>query len=58
MKTKFKVGDHVSWNPIAIGSESGHISYIIIKVHKSSFNYKRYRHRATQDGPQFEMKSD
>ena len=58
MTTKFKVGDHVSWNPIATGSEAGHVSCIIIKVHKSNFNYKGYAHHATKDGQQYEIKSD
>lgn len=53
MKPKFKAGDHVSWN-----SEAGHVSGIIIKVHKSNFSYKGYTHHATNDDPQYEIKSD
>lgn len=53
MKTIFKVGDHVTWN-----SEAGHVSGRIIKVHKKDFNYKGYKHHATADDPQYEIKSD
>ena len=51
--TKFKVGDHVSWN-----SEAGRVSGKIIKVHTSDFNYKGYTHHASKDDPQYEIKSD
>ena len=53
METKFKVGDHVSWN-----SEAGRVSGIIIKIHTSDFDYKGYTHHATEDNPQYEIKSD
>ena len=53
MATKFKVGDHVSWN-----SEAGRVSGKIIKVHTSDFNYKGYTHHATKEDPQYEIKSD
>ena len=53
MKKKFKVGDHVTWN-----SEAGHVSGRIIKVHKKDFNYKGYKHHASADDPQYEIKSD
>ena len=53
MSQTFKVGDHVSWN-----SEAGHVSGKIIKVHTSDFNYKGYTHHATEDDPQYEIKSD
>lgn len=53
METKFKVGDHVSWN-----SEAGRVSGIIIKIHTSDFDYKGYTHHATTDDPQYEIKSD
>ena len=46
-------GDHVTWN-----SEAGHVSGVIIKVHKKDFNYKGYIHHATADDPQYEIKSD
>ena len=52
MPTKFKVGDHVSWN-----SEAGRVSGTIIKVHTRDFNYKGHTHRATKDDPQYEIKS-
>lgn len=53
MATKFKVGDHVSWN-----SEAGKVSGKIIKVHKKDFKYKGYTHHASDDDPQYEIKSD
>lgn len=53
METKFKTGDHVSWN-----SEAGRVSGTIIKVHTSDFDYKGYTHHATESDPQYEIKSD
>jgi hypothetical protein len=53
MTTKFKVGDHVTWN-----SEAGHVSGKIIKVHTKDVDYKGYTHRASEDDPQYEIKSD
>ena len=53
MATKFKVGDKVSWN-----SEAGRVSGRIIKVHTKDFDYKGYTHHATDDEPQYEIKSD
>jgi len=53
MKTKFKIGDHVSWK-----SEAGRVSGRIIKVHTKDFNYKGYTHHAAKDEPQYEIKSD
>lgn len=53
MSITFKTGDHVSWN-----SEAGRVSGIIIKVHTKDFNYKNYTHHATEEEPQYEIKSD
>lgn len=53
MSRRYKIGDHVSWN-----SEAGRVSGTIIKVHTSDFDYKGHIHRATQDDPQYEIKSD
>ena len=50
---KFKVGDHVRWN-----SEAGLVSGRITKVHHSDFDYKGHRHHASEDKPQYEIKSD
>lgn len=52
MKTKFKIGDKVNWN-----SEAGRVSGTIIKIHTKDFNYKGYTHHATEDDPQYEIKS-
>ena len=53
MSTEFAVGDHVSWN-----SEAGRVSDTITKVHTADFDYKGHRRRASQDEPQYEIKSD
>jgi len=53
MSSKFKKGDHVTWN-----SEAGHVSGTIIKVHTKDFQYKGYTHHASPDEPQYEIKSD
>ena len=53
MAGKFKVGDHVTWN-----SEAGHVSGRIVKVHRTDVNYKGYVHHASEDEPQYEIKSD
>lgn len=53
MGKKFKVGDHVSWN-----SEAGRVSGRIVKVHTSDVNYKGYIHHASEEDPQYEIKSD
>ena len=53
MSTIFKVGDHVSWN-----SEAGRVSGHVIKVHTRDFQYKGYVHHASQDDPQYEIRSD
>lgn len=49
----FRIGDHVIWN-----SEAGRVSGTIIAVHKNDFNYKGYVHRASENDPQYEIKSD
>lgn len=53
MKNRFKVDDKVSWN-----SEAGRVSGTIIKVHTKDFPYKGYTHHATEEDPQYEIKSD
>jgi len=53
MARKFKVGDHVTWN-----SEAGRVTGRIIAVHTSDVEYKGYMHHATEDDPQYEIKSD
>ena len=53
MTKRFRIGDHVSWN-----SEAGRVSGTIIAVHTKDFDYKGHTHRATQDDPQYEIKSD
>lgn len=53
MAKRFKVGDHVTWN-----SEAGRVSGTVVKVHKSDIQYKGYTHHASNDEPQYEIKSD
>lgn len=53
MAQRFEVGDHVSWN-----SEAGRVSGRIIAVHTSDFDWKGYRHRASEADPQYEIRSD
>lgn len=53
MVKRFKVGDHVGWN-----SEAGRVSGTIIVVHTEDFVYKGYVHHASEDEPQYEIKSD
>ena len=53
MPGKFKPGDHVKWN-----SEAGIVSGKIIRVHTMDFDYKGYRHHASKEDPQYEIKSD
>jgi len=53
MTSKFKVGDHISWN-----SEAGRVSGVIIQIHTRNFDYKGYTHHASENEPQYEIKSD
>jgi hypothetical protein len=53
MGKRFKVGDYVTWN-----SEAGHVSGRIIKVHSRDVDYKGHTHHASEDEPQYEIKSD
>jgi hypothetical protein len=52
MIKRFKVGDHVTWN-----SEAGHVSGKIVKVHTKNFDNKGYTRHASEDDPQYEIKS-
>jgi len=52
MPDKFKIGDHVSWN-----SEVGRASGTVIRVHTSDFAVKAYKHHASGEAPQYEIKS-
>ncbi|HQW57188.1 MAG TPA: DUF2945 domain-containing protein [Saprospiraceae bacterium] len=53
MAKDFKIGDDVSWN-----SEAGRVSGHIIKVYTKDFQYKGYTHHASEDDPQYEIKSN
>ncbi len=53
MKRRFKVGDHVSWN-----SEAGRVRGHIIKVITSETEFNGYIRHASEDEPQYEIKSD
>ena len=52
MKSKFKIGDHVSWN-----SEAGRVSGVIVRVHTRNFDVNGYTHHASAEAPQDEIKS-
>lgn len=53
MTGRFHIGDHVTWN-----SEAGRVSGTIIAIHIRDFEYKGYMHHASDDDPQYEIKSD
>lgn len=53
MADRFQIGDHVTWN-----SEAGYVSGKIIRVHKSNFAYHGHTRHASDDDPQYEIKSD
>ncbi|WP_273537338.1 DUF2945 domain-containing protein [Pseudomonas sp.] len=53
MSQKFNVGDHVSWN-----SEAGRVSGKITKVHTRDTEYKGHSRHASEEEPQYEIKSD
>jgi hypothetical protein len=51
--TRFKRGDHVSWD-----SEAGRVRGRITRVVTSPTKFKSYTVHASQDEPQYEIKSD
>jgi hypothetical protein len=51
--TTFTRGDPVRWN-----FEAGHVNGYITKVQKKNFDDKGHTHRAIEDEPQYEIKSD
>ena len=53
MSKRFEIGDHVSWN-----SEAGRVSGTITAVHVRDFHYKGHVRHASEDDPQYEIKSD
>jgi Hypervirulence associated proteins TUDOR domain len=53
MAQAFKIGDRITWN-----SEAGQVSGHIVRVHTRDVNYKSYVHHASEDDPQYEIKSD
>ena len=53
MSKKFKAGDHVVWN-----SEAGYVRGRIIKVHTKDVDYKGHTRHASDNDPQYEIKSD
>ncbi len=50
---QLKVGDHVSWN-----SEAGRVRGTITRVVTSEIEFKGYTVHASEDEPQYEIKSD
>ncbi|MGW9627003.1 DUF2945 domain-containing protein [Microbacterium sp. NPDC055521] len=53
MTRRYKVGEHVSWN-----SEAGRVRGRITKVHTSDFEFMGRTRHASDDDPQYEIKSD
>lgn len=53
MTGAFSVGDHVEWN-----SEAGRVSGTIIKKITSEISFKGYTVHASEDEPQYLIKSD
>jgi len=53
MAPDFKVGDHVEWN-----SEAGRVRGKIQKIVTSAITFKGYTVHATQEEPQYLIKSD
>ena len=52
-KKRFRRGDHVSWN-----SEAGRVRGRITRVITTRTRFKGYTAHASQDEPQYEIKSD
>ena len=48
-----RVGDHVSWN-----SEAGRVRVTITRVVTSEIKFKGYTVHASEDEPQYEIRSD
>ena len=53
MKKDFRIGDHVEWN-----SEAGHVRGTIKKKVTSAIRFKTYTVRASEEEPQYLIKSD
>jgi hypothetical protein len=53
MTKKFKRGDHVEWN-----SEAGRVRGVIVKKVVSDTRFKGYVHHASNEEPQYIIKSD
>lgn len=53
MTKKYQVGDHVSWN-----SEAGRVRGRITAVHTADFEFLGRTRRASEDEPQYEIRSD
>jgi hypothetical protein len=52
-RRRFAKGDHVSWS-----SEAGRVSGRITRVVTSAVQFKGYTVHASEDEPQYEIKSD
>ncbi|TGN76728.1 DUF2945 domain-containing protein [Streptomyces bauhiniae] len=53
MSEQFAVDDHVRWN-----SEAGHVQGVITRKHTHDVDWKGYTHHASENDPQYEIKSD
>ena len=52
MARDVQIGERVQWN-----SEAGLVSGTIIRIHTGDFDFKGYRHHASPDSPQYEIRS-
>lgn len=53
MNRGYEIDDHVSWD-----TEFGRARGKIVRIHRHDFQWKGNTHRATDDDPQYEIKSD
>lgn len=52
-KSRFRVGDRVSWN-----SEAGRVVGKIVRVVRAEIEFKGYTVHASPENPQYELKSE
>jgi hypothetical protein len=52
-RTRFKRGDHVSWN-----SEAGRVRGRITRIIRTRITFKGYTVDASEDDPEYEIKND
>ena len=53
MMHTYSVGDEVSWD-----TDAGRVRGRIIHVHRTDYEWKGYRRKASHDAPQYEIRSN